>query len=185
MSLDTTLFVTHYTWHQIVITLATGHLSAPDMSFPPTAKRGPFSRWAPLNSMKRLLITHLSDFLPAVRCCAKHDPFASHSPSTCFTCQLCLQAKKKRKIPLIDGCGRTSLKPCVICILLLSSSSRKQKKSLRKNSWGNIPPWPPTYTPHSCYLPPPSLYKHDVNLSVQRTAITSSHVWPVISPATG
>ncbi len=77
---------------QIVITVATGlTVLLEACHFPPSAKGGPFSRWAPLSSMKGLLITHMGDFLPPACCCAKHDLFTSHSESTCFTCQLCLQ----------------------------------------------------------------------------------------------
>lgn len=144
-------------WDQIVILVATGLtflLGA--CHFPPSAKVGPFSRWAPVNTMKGLLITHTGDFLPPACCCAKQDP----SPPLHHQHVSPANPAHNQKIPscwsLLHDLNEIS---CVVCVVVFSSSSRKQQKHLRRNSWGkHVAPWPHTYTPNSSTLhsTPPS-----------------------------
>lgn len=109
-----------YTWDQIVITLAKGSTAQLQAcNFRPSAKVGLFSRWAPLNSIKGHLITHMGDFLPPACCCAKHDPFTSHSASTCFTCQRCLQPENTYLWICAAWLEWHLL--CVICVFVVQS----------------------------------------------------------------
>lgn len=148
----------YYTWDQIIITLATRLLVLVEAChFPPSAKVGPFSRWAPPSSMKGLLITHMVDFLPPACCCAKYDPFTTHSPSTCFTCQLCSQPENSLLL-IFAAWHEWNLLWCLCfcCTVVVAGSSKKHLR-LRQTP---LHPGPqhihpiPQPSPHPLCLPP-------------------------------